>query len=50
MDLNQIKNNKLKMILGFSIPSIISMILTALITIIDGFLWVTILEKKPLQL
>ena len=39
MDLEQIKSNKTKMILRFSIPSIISMILTSLITIADGFLW-----------
>lgn len=37
MDLEQIKSNKTKMILRFSIPSIISMILTSLITIADGF-------------
>lgn len=37
MDLEQIKSHKIKMILGFSIPSIISMVLTALITIVDGF-------------
>lgn len=48
MDLNQIKNNKLKMILGFSIPSIISMILTALITIIDGFFMGNYIGKEAL--
>lgn len=37
MDLEQIKSNKTKMILQFSIPSIISMMLTSLITIADGF-------------
>lgn len=37
MNLEQIKNNKAKMILRFSIPSIISMMLTSFITIADGF-------------
>jgi len=37
MNLDNIKTNKLKMILGFSIPSIIAMVLTALITVVDGF-------------
>lgn len=37
MNLEQIKQNPGKMILQFSIPSIISMMLTAFITIADGF-------------
>lgn len=37
MDLEKIKQNKGKMILRFSIPAIISMVLTSLITIADGF-------------
>lgn len=37
MDIKQIKENKLKMILGFSIPSIIGMLLQTVITITDGY-------------
>ena len=37
MDTKQIKENKMKMILGFSIPSIIAMLLQTVITITDGF-------------
>lgn len=37
MNINQIKENKLKMILGFSIPSIIAMLLQTVITITDGY-------------
>lgn len=37
MNLESIKNNKVKMILQFSIPSIIAMVLTSLITVTDGF-------------
>lgn len=37
MDLQQIKQNRVRMILKFSIPSIIAMMLTALVTIADGF-------------
>ena len=37
MDTKQIKENKLKMILGFSIPSIIAMLLETVITITDGY-------------
>ena len=37
MNLKQIKQNPTKMILQFSIPAIISMMLMALITIADGF-------------
>ncbi len=37
MNVNQIKENKLKMILGFSIPSIIAMLLQTIITITDGY-------------
>lgn len=36
MNLESIKNNKLKMILQFSVPSIIAMVLTSLINIVDG--------------
>ncbi len=37
MNMKQIKENKLKMILGFSIPSIIAMLLQSVITITDGY-------------
>ena len=37
MDIKQIKQNKLKMILGFSIPSIIAMLLETVITVTDGY-------------
>lgn len=37
MNLENIQNNKMKTILQFSIPSIIAMILTSLITVVDGF-------------
>lgn len=37
MNLESILNNKIKTILQFSIPSIIAMMLTSLITIADGF-------------
>lgn len=37
MNIKQIKENKLKMILGFSIPSIIAMLLQTVITITDGY-------------
>jgi putative MATE family efflux protein len=37
MNLENIQNNKVKTILQFSIPSIIAMVLTSLITVADGF-------------
>lgn len=37
MDIKQIKENKFKKILQFSIPSIIAMLLQTVITITDGF-------------
>lgn len=37
MDMKQIKENKLKVILRFSIPSIIAMLLQTVITITDGY-------------
>lgn len=37
MEINQIKENKLKMILQFSIPSIIAMLLQTVVTITDGY-------------
>lgn len=37
MDVKQMKQNKLKRILQFSIPSIIAMLLQTIITITDGF-------------
>lgn len=37
MNLESIQNNKIKTILQFSIPSIIAMVLTSLITVVDGF-------------
>lgn len=37
MNLENIQNNKIKTILQFSIPSIIAMVLTSLITVADGF-------------
>ena len=36
MNLENIQRNKVKTILQFSIPSIIAMVLTSLITIVDG--------------
>lgn len=37
MDIKQIKENKIRMILQFSIPSIIAMLLQTAITITDGY-------------
>ena len=37
MDIKQIKENKIRMILQFSIPSIIAMLLQMVITITDGY-------------
>ena len=37
MDLESIRKNKEGMILQFSIPAIIAMVLTSLITVTDGF-------------
>lgn len=37
MDLKNIRENKVKVILQFSIPSIIAMLLTSLITVADGY-------------
>ena len=37
MNIKEIKENKLKMILVFSIPSIIAMLLETVITITDGY-------------
>lgn len=37
MDLEKIKENKVKQILQFSIPSIIAMVLTSMINVVDGF-------------
>lgn len=37
MNLEPIKNNTLKMIFQFSIPAIIAMVLTSMITVVDGF-------------
>ncbi|MBO5144224.1 MAG: polysaccharide biosynthesis C-terminal domain-containing protein [Lachnospiraceae bacterium] len=37
MDLQKIKQNKTKMILQFSIPAIVAMVLNSLITVADGF-------------
>lgn len=37
MDLEIIKNNRVKTVLQFSIPAIISMVLTSMITLVDGF-------------
>ncbi|BCN32715.1 MATE family efflux transporter [Anaeromicropila herbilytica] len=37
MDLEKIRNNRGKMIFKFSVPAIIAMVLTSLITIADGF-------------
>lgn len=37
MELEQIRKNKNSMILQFAVPSIIAMVLTALITVVDGF-------------
>lgn len=37
MDLTEIKQSRSRMILSFSVPSIIAMVLTSLVTIADGF-------------
>ena len=37
MEIKEIKRSKLKMILQFSIPSIIAMLLQTIITITDGY-------------
>lgn len=37
MNMSKIKENKLKMIFAFSIPSIIAMLLQTIITITDGY-------------
>ena len=37
MNINQIKKNKLKTLLQFSIPSIVAMLLQTVITITDGY-------------
>ena len=37
MNIKQIKENKIRMILQFSIPSIIAMLLQMVITITDGY-------------
>ena len=37
MDINQIRENKLKFILQFSIPSIIAMMLQTVITVTDAY-------------
>ena len=37
MDIREIKENKLKTILQFSVPSIIAMLLQTAITITDGY-------------
>ncbi|MDE5823723.1 MAG: MATE family efflux transporter, partial [Lachnospiraceae bacterium] len=37
MDLERIRQNTAGMILQFSIPAIIAMLLTSLITVVDGF-------------
>lgn len=37
MNTKQIKENKLGMILGFSVPSIIAMLLETVITMTDGY-------------
>ncbi len=42
MDVNEIKENRTKKLLQFSVPAIISMVLTALITVVLSWLWVYI--------
>ncbi len=37
MNTKQIKENKLKMLFGFSIPSIIAMLLETVLTMTDGY-------------
>lgn len=37
MNLQQIRQNRTRILLKFSVPSIIAMMLTALVTIVDGF-------------
>ena len=48
MDMKQIKENRMKMILGFSIPSIIAMLLETVITITDGFFTGNYVGQKAL--
>lgn len=49
MNLENIQRNKVKTILQFSIPSIIAMVLTSLITIVDGFFIGNYVGKKGLR-
>lgn len=48
MNTEQIKENKLKMILGFSIPSIIAMLLETVITMTDGYFTGNYVGEKAL--
>lgn len=48
MDIGQIKDNKLKMILQFSLPSIIAMLLQTVITITDGYFTGNYVGEKAL--
>ena len=48
MDITIIKNNKVKVILSYAIPSIISMLLTTLITITDGIFTGNIVGEEAL--
>ncbi|HPF30099.1 MAG TPA: MATE family efflux transporter, partial [Lachnospiraceae bacterium] len=48
MELKKIQENKFGTILQFSIPAIISMILTALITVTDGYFAGNYIEKNAI--
>lgn len=50
MDINQIKENKLKFILQFSIPSIIAMMLQTVITVTDAYFVGNYVGEKALAL
>ena len=48
-NINQIKENKLKTILKFSVPSIIAMLLQTIITITDGYFIGSYVGETPLS-
>ena len=48
MNINQIKENKLKTILKFSVPSIIAMLLQTIITVTDGYFTGNYVGETPL--
>jgi len=48
MDITQIKQNRSKLILLFAIPSIIAMVLTAMINLVDGYFTGNFIGKEGL--